>query len=122
MATRETGGRCGSGSTIWIRRPAAGEDDAQEAVDRAGGVEQGCKLGCKRVVVGLEPQPLARVAQAVEVVLQREGPAAVEAHDLEGAVAAQQALVGDGDAGLGHGSDLAVDGRKCHLLRGYRTS
>ena len=101
---------------------AAGEDDAQQAVDRAGGVEQGCKLGCKRVGVGLEAQALARVAEAVEVVLQREGPAAVEAHDLEGAVAAQQALVGDGDAGLGHGPDLAVDGRKCHLLRGYRTS
>ena len=67
-------------------------------------------------------RPSQERCSRVEVVLHRERPAAVEAHDLEGAVAAQQPLVGDGDAGLGRGRDLAVDGRKCHLLRGYRTS
>ena len=44
------------------------------------------------------------------MVLQRERAAAVEAHDLEAAVAAQQPLVGDGDPRLLGGPDRAVQG------------
>ena len=44
VATRATGGRSGSGSTIAIRRPPRVSDDAQEGVDRAGGLEQRVEL------------------------------------------------------------------------------
>ena len=95
--------------------PAAGQDDAQEALHGPARVQQGGELALERVVVGVQPQAFARAAQAVEVVPQRERAPGVEAHDLEGPVAAQEALVGDRDAGLAGGPDVAVDGGERHL-------
>ena len=94
--------------------PSAGQHHAQEALDGPARVEQRGELGLERLVVGVEPQALARVAQAVEVVAEGERAPGVQAHDLEGAVTAQEALVGDGDAGLAGGPDLAVYGGERH--------
>ena len=78
--------------------PAARHDEAQERLRLARLLEQRERLGAQRVEVGLQPQARAGAAEAREVVVERERPAAVDAHHLEAAVAAQQPVVGDRDA------------------------
>ena len=75
-------------------------------------------VGADRLDVGGEAQVGRRAPQALEVLVERERPPAVEAHHLEDAVAAQQPLVGGGDARLLGGPERAVQAREQGGRRG----
>ena len=57
-------------------------------------------VGAHGLEVDRQAQVGRRPAEAGHVVVERERPAAVEAHDLEDAVAAQEPVVGGGDLRL----------------------
>ena len=88
--------------------PAAGQHHSQQRVDRPGGSEQGVDLGPQGADVELQPQPRAGALEPRHVLGERERPPAVQAHDLEGAVAARESLVGDRDPGLLGRADRSV--------------
>ena len=85
----------------------------------AAGLEQRVGVGAHDVGVERQAQRLGAARHALEVLVHAERPAGVEADDLEDAVAAQQALVGDGDLRLGDVHDDAVE--DCEH-GGHRTS
>jgi hypothetical protein len=99
---------------------AAREDDPQQPFHGAGGLEQRFHLAAQRGEVGLQPEPVAGALDPRVVVFHREGPAAVEAGDLEGTVAAQQSFVGDRDPRVLRRADHAVQGGERHRARCYR--
>jgi hypothetical protein len=91
--------------------PAACEDDPQAAgVGLARRrVEQPLHVRADRVERDRQAQLLGRAPQPLQVRAERIGTPAVQPHDLEDAVATQQALVGGGDARLGGGKHDAVE-------------
>ena len=93
--------------------PATGEHDAQAAVE-LGAAAIGEQLGDLRPELrskGVrQAQVRGRALQPVEVIGQRVRLPGVDSDDLEGAVAAQQALVGGRDRGLVGGKDATVNG------------
>ena len=93
---------------------AAREHHAHQALDRAGVLEQRLEVGVHGLDVDVEAEVVRRAAEALEVGAQAERAPVVQAHDLEDAVASQQALVGGGDARFGGGDDRAVDGGQVH--------
>ena len=90
--------------------PAAAGDQQPDlrVAGVTGRAEQRREVGAQRVEVDRQAQVRRRAAHALEVVVQRERRAAVQAHDLEDAVAAQQPLVGDRDPRVGGVADHAV--------------
>ena len=109
VITRATGGRSGSGSISAMRRPPRVTTRRSSASISPASVEQRRRLGAELVEVDVEPDARARAAEPGEVIVDRERAAAVQADHLEAAVAAQQALVGDRDAGVGRVGDDAVE-------------
>ena len=71
-------------------------------------------LGAHDADVERQAQVGGRARHALEVLVERVRPPAVEAHDLEDAVAAQQPLVGDGQAGVGERDELPVEAGERH--------
>ena len=65
------------------------------------GLQERPDVGAHGVDVERQAQPVGRARHAREVLVEGERAAGVDADDLEDAVAAQQALVGDGDDGVG---------------------
>ena len=87
--------------------PAAGHDESQHPVLASAWVaSRRVGVGADRVGVERQAQGLGAARHAVDVLLHAERPAGVEANDLEDAVAAQQALVGDGDLRFGDVHDV----------------
>ena len=95
--------------------PLAGQDHAQHPVEGLPAPRLQ-KLGGLPLEVGprdrLDQQARRGVLEPVQVILEGEGAAVVDADDLERAVAAQEALIGGGDHGLARGHDLPVHARQ----------
>ena len=77
---------------------AAGDQHAQQAIVGARLGQQRVRVGLHRVALQGQPQVRRRALHARHVLVQGKGPPAIQAHDLEDAVAAQQAFVGHWDA------------------------
>ena len=95
------------------RADAARDDEAQVAVVEAGALR---RLAAERRDLGalgreLERDRPGRGLEAVEVLVQQERPAAVDADALEDAVAVEQAVVEHGDARLLGRRPLPIDVR-----------
>jgi len=96
--------------------PPAGEDQSQAPVE-AGAATFLEKRG--RLLLQLAPRDLAAEAQvrrgaldSVQVLGERERTPVVDADDLEDAVAADEALLHDGDEGLRGGRHATVEARE----------
>ena len=93
---------------------AAGDDDAQVRLDLAGLGEEGLQLGFEGRAIDGQVDRGGRALEAVPVLVHRERAAAVEAGDLEDAVAAVEAVVGQGEGRLAVG---VIARHACELLR-----
>ena len=71
--------------------------------------EHAVDVGLHRAEVDLEAQVRGGARHPLQVLVHRERAAAVDADDLEDAVAAKQPLVGDRDVGLRRVGDDTVD-------------
>jgi hypothetical protein len=100
-----------------MRRPAAGDEEADLRVARVGRREERLDVAAHGGGVELEAQARGGALHAREVVVERERPAAVEPDDLEDAVAAQQPFVGDGEPRLRGVEDLPVQASYGHGRR-----
>ena len=79
---------------------AAGDHHAQRGVLDLVALDERLDVGADGLGVDRQAQVGRRARQPRQVVVERERPAAVEAHDLEHAVTAQEAVVGGGDLRL----------------------
>ena len=95
---------------------AAGDDYTQVRLDLAGFGEEGRELGLERRAVDGQVDRGGRALEAVPVLVHRERAARVEPGDLEHAVTAVEAVVGQGEGCLARGGDLAVHARERRLL------
>ena len=113
----------GSGSISADAPAAAGDEQAQHGVAGLAAASS-VSTSARTASASNGRRRFARRARhALEVLVERERPPAVEADDLEDAVAAQQPLVGDRDARLGGGHDRAVEDREhARSLPGARRS
>jgi hypothetical protein len=92
--------------------PAARDDDSHRGVGHLVVLDQRLDVRAHGVEVDRQAQVGRRAPQPLQVVLEREQPPAVEAHDLEDAVAAQEAVVRGGDLRLRGVDDGAVEDRE----------
>src|SRR3954447_12414356 len=100
VATRATGGRWGSGSTIAIRRPPRVTTTRSRASTGPAPSSSAASspASASRSAAGAGPPQEGRGPPGGSG--GANGPPAVEPHDLERAVSAEQPLVGHGDAHL----------------------
>ena len=77
---------------------------------RSGLRQEPVGIRTHRLRVHRQAQVGAGALQPLEMLLQREGAAVVDADDLEDPIPAEQPLVGGGNHRLGGGHDLAVEG------------
>ena len=108
----------GSGSAIAMRRPPRVTTRRRSDSGSPACSSSASASAPQRVEVRLEPQAGAGAPEAREVVLERERAAAVDAHHLEPAVAAQQPVVGDGDDALRRPGVIAPSTLASHIGRG----
>src|SRR5450756_1251401 len=88
------------------------KDDAHVHEDPAGPGEQRSDLGLELLAGEGKPDGGAGARHAVEMLRKREGPAGIAADELEGAVAAQQAVVVYGHRRLAGIAEYTVDRRR----------
>jgi hypothetical protein len=91
---------------------AAGDEQPQRAVGGLAALQQLLAVLADGVDVERQPQRRGAALHPLEVLLEAVRRAVVEAHDLEDAVAAQQALVGHGDLRLRDVHHVAVEDRE----------
>jgi hypothetical protein len=89
--------------------PAPGDDQPQLRIAVTVRLEQRLDLGLERCPLGIELDRGRRALQPVQVLGESQRPAAVEADDLEHAVAAVQAVVLQRDRRRRGRSDRSVD-------------
>ena len=100
--------RLGGGDTA----AAAGDDQPHLPFDRSGLRQQRRDLGLQRAAVEAELDRRSGAVQPIEVVDEGEGLALVEADHLEGAVAAVEAVVLEGDRRRRRRRNRPVDARQ----------
>ena len=97
---------------------AAGDDQPQLGVAVAEALQERRDLALERLALDRQLDGGRGALEAVEVLGQRVRPPRVEADDLEDAVAAIKAVVGERDHRLRGGPDRPVDA--CQLMRAHR--
>ena len=105
------------------RTRASGYHQAQVTRIRGIGFDQG--LDCRRYLLPSpgqhQPDSLGRLLQSLEVRLEHEGRAVIEAQTLEYAITVKQAMIENRDRGLVGGNNRILDPAECvtsHIFLG----